>query len=60
MRDIIIAIIGSGTLNVTTGELTVTQPEAATYQLEPTVVPTVNGTTQIISDTGAISVERRA
>lgn len=52
--------VDEGELNVTTGELTVTQPEAATYQLEPTEVTTLNGFNQIVADTGAISVVRRA
>lgn len=52
--------VGRGTLNVTTGELTVTQPTAATYQLPPTEVATLNGYNQIIADTGAVSVVRSA
>lgn len=52
--------VDEGELNVTTGELTVTQPTAATYQLTPTEVTTLNGYNQIIADTGAVSVVRSA
>ena len=52
--------VDEGELNVTTGELTVTQPSAATYQLAPTEVATLNGYNQIVADTGAVSVVRSA
>ena len=52
--------VDEGELNVTTGELTVTQPTAATYQLTPTEVTTLNGFNQIVADTGAVSVVRSA
>lgn len=47
--------VNEGTLNVTTGELTVTQPTAATYQLAPTAVTMLEGYNQIVSDTGAVT-----
>ena len=52
--------VDEGELNVTTGELTVTQPSEGTYQLTPIEVTTLNGFNQIISDTGAVSVVRNA
>lgn len=47
--------VDEGVLNVTTGELTVVQPTAATYQLTPTEVTMLEGYNQIVSDTGAVA-----
>lgn len=40
-----------GTFNAITGELTVTAPEAGTYQLEPVLIETLNGANTILTDT---------
>lgn len=49
--------VTAGTLDVTTGKLTVTAPTAGTYSLDPVEVTTLKGNNTIWADCGSVSTD---
>lgn len=49
--------VSEGTLDLTTGDLTVVSPEAGTYTLTPVAVPIKQGQNNIIADVGTTAVK---